>query len=406
MLAMLGMAVGINGMAFYAVGAMIGPLQAAFGWSRAAASSASICLMAGQMIAAPLVGPAMARFGARSVATASGLAMAAGFAAMGLVSTRFAYGAVWLLTALGGGATGAVLWSRVVLTQGSARPGLRLGLALCGTGLAGIAVPLALARVMAADWRDGPWLLSGVAVLGAAVVWIGLGSAPSEPDRADPGLVTHGWTLRAARRSGAFWLLAGAFALIAACVAGLIVHLVPLLVDRGLSPGSAAAIAGGIGLAALVGRATSGWLLDRWHPPLLAAGVVLLPALAALCLLGAGRQASWVAALLIGLAAGAEIDLLAYLNGWCFGLRDSARIHGWLVGGFCLGSALGPPLAGWVRDATGSYREALIGAVALLMLAGVSLLGLRRVAGVPSAGPRSGRRQSVDRLEKRGQVGT
>lgn len=367
------MATGINGMAFYAVGALIGPAQATFGWSRASASSAIVWLMAGQMLAAPLVGPAMARFGSRVVAVGSMLAMAAGFAAMSLVATRFGYALAWFATALGGGGTGAVLWSRVVLAQPARRPGLNLGLALCGTGFAGTVVPLALVRATDAGWRGGPLLLAAVAVIGAAVVGFGLRRVDVPMDRP----AGRAFEKRALGGRSFVVLLVG-FALVAACIAGLIVHLVPMLVDRGVAPGRAAAIAGGIGLAALVGRAASGALVDRLHPPLVAASVLLLPAVAAVWLAAAPDAAGWGPAVLIGLAAGAEIDLLALLCAWCFGLADSARIHGWLVSGFCVGSASGPPLAGWVRDHSGSYQPALAGAAVLLALASGALLSLRR----------------------------
>ena len=64
----------------------------------------------------------------------------------------------------------------------------------------------------------------------------------------------------------------------------------------------------------------------------------MVPALSLLLLLTRDDLASaWLAAILLGLAAGAEVDLLAYLVGRCFDLRSWPDIR----------RTSGLPSAGW-----------------------------------------------------------
>ena len=75
----------------------------------------------------------------------------------------------------------------------------------------------------------------------------------------EPGLSS-----REARRTATFWLLVSAAFLVSASFVGCLIHLVPLLTDRGVSAQSAA-LATSVGAGgALLARAGTGYLLDRF----------------------------------------------------------------------------------------------------------------------------------------------
>jgi MFS transporter, OFA family, oxalate/formate antiporter len=63
---------------------------------------------------------------------------------------------------------------------------------------------------------------------------------------------------------------------------------------------------------------------------------------------------------LLGFAAGAESDLIAFLAGRYFGLAHYGKIYGMLYMPFGVGSAISPAIYGAVRDATGNYDAMLI----------------------------------------------
>jgi hypothetical protein len=84
-------------------------------------------------------------------------------------------------------------------------------------------------------------------------------------------------------------------------------------------------------------------------------GVVLL-------VVGAGSGvAPYVAAVLIGLALGAEMDLMAFIVSRYFGLKSFGEIFGYLFAIFSLGASVGPIAMGMSFDLTGSYDRGIIG---------------------------------------------
>lgn len=381
----IGAGSGVTGLAFYAVGQFIRPLGHAFGWSRAAVSTGVLCLLLGTVLTAPLIGGLVDRIGVRRLALASMGGIALGFVALsrnGGSLLLFQLG--WLLVSVLGCGTTPLIWTRAVGGWFDRRRGLALGLTLAGTGLSALLVPLLLSRLIAvAGWRTGFLALAAeILLLGLPCVWLWFGERgeqhPSEP-APQPERASWEWSpaepdlsLRQAMRGTIFWRLLVGMLLVAGVVAGLIVHLTPLLMDRGASAISAGGWSSLLGVAVIVGRVGIGGLLDRSNAARVAGLFLMLPAIA--CLLLAADRGALAALLLIGLAAGAEVDLLAYLASRCFGLRHYGAIYGWLLSAFSLGGGIGPILAGRVHDATGSYRMALL-AGAALCAAGALLIG-------------------------------
>ena len=63
-----------------------------------------------------------------------------------------------------------------------------------------------------------------------------------------------------------------------------------------------------------------------------------------------------VAALLVGLGIGAEVDIIGYLTTRYFGLRSFGEIFGWIWAVFSVSGGLGAYLMGVGFDETGSYK--------------------------------------------------
>src|SRR3546814_3099976 len=84
-----------------------------------------------------------------------------------------------------------------------------------------------------------------------------------------------------------------------------------------------------------------------------------------------------LAAILLGMAAGAEIDLLAYLTAPHFGQRQYGAIYGWQYSVFALGYGLSPFALGLMRDANGDYDIALMVSASLVGGAALLMLGVR-----------------------------
>jgi MFS family permease len=84
------------------------------------------------------------------------------------------------------------------------------------------------------------------------------------------------------------------------------------------------------------------------------------------------------AAFLLGFAAGAESDIIAFLAARYFGMASYGRIYGMLYLPFGVGSAISPIVYGMVRDRTGSYDPMLLAAMILFAVGGALLLLLGR----------------------------
>lgn len=359
--AALGVGFGTMGIGFYSLGLFVKPLQAEFGWSRAAVSGAATFQQLGIFLSAPLVGRLADRIGLRPLAIASYIAMPLALVALSMAGPSvWGWYGLWLLVSLAGCGTTPAAWARMVSMRFDAARGLALGLMLVGTGLAAALVPALLGPVFAHDgWRTATLVMAGA----AALVGIPLGLMQS---REAPAPVAREKGGRFANREGGhfernrpvFMLLAIAF-LVGVIVAGLIIHLVPMLVDRGMDAALAAKMAASIGLAVIAARVIVGWLFDRFHAPYVAAVFLAMP-VGSCVLLGLGGPVL-PAALMLGLAAGAEVDMLAFFTSRYAAMKNYGATYGVILGTFSLGAALGPMLVGYSVDRTGGYGAALAG---------------------------------------------
>ena len=150
-------------------------------------------------------------------------------------------------------------------------------------------------------------------------------------------------------------------------IVSMITNIVPMLVGKGMTQAEATVVFSSFGISLIVGRLASGILLDRIWGPLVAFFALMLPAIGCLIFLymPANTALMITATALIGLAAGAEYDIVVYLISRYFGLRAYPKTFGTMSGAISLGSGMSPLIYGPILDATGNYD-------ALLMICSVS----------------------------------
>lgn len=354
LIAALAISVGMTGIGFYALGLFVKPLQAEFGWSRAAVSGAATFQQFGIFLSAPLVGRLADRIGARTIAIASYIATPVALVALAQAGQSVtAWYGLWLLVSLAGCGTTPTIWARFVALRFDAARGLALGLMLLGTGAAALLAPALLGPLFVAyGWRN--------AVLAMAAVTLLIGLPASLMMGNDRGIRQAGRAEGRGHfeRNRATITLLVIATLLGLIVAGLIVHLVPMLVDRGTNPAVAVQVAASVGMAVLVARIVVGYLFDRFHAPFVASLFLISPVISSLLLWLGGPVVP--AAMLLGLAAGAEVDMLAYFTSRYARLENYGTTYGWMLGLFCFGAGCGPVLFGWSVDATGDYDLALM----------------------------------------------
>ena len=168
-------------------------------------------------------------------------------------------------------------------------------------------------------------------------------------------------------RTIVFWKIASIFFLISLAVLGLIPAFIPLLQDAGMSAAEAGGLAALMGLSVMVGRLLIGFLIDRIFAPYLTAFVFALVGLGCMSLALGGLEFALVAAIALGFAVGAEVDLIGYYTARYFGLAHYGAIYGLQYSVFIFGAGVSPILIGHIWDVTGNYDLGLMFAAVLML---------------------------------------
>ncbi len=373
----LGAGTGVYPLVFYSLGAFVGPLTTAFGWSRTQVTAAPLFFTMASLFAGSLVGGLADRYGARRVVIASQILLVLGLAAMSLIGSEIwmLYAGYFALAVLGAG-TMTMTWARAITGWFVTGRGLALGLSLVGTGLIGAALPSYVNwLVQMGGWQMGYIGLAAlplIAGLPITLLWFREPEEVAATDDAEPA-PTDGHGFREALATWSFWQMTASFFVAAVAIGAVMVHAIPMLIDRGIDKGTAAALASLIGIAVTVGRLISGFLLDLMPGRRVGFMVFVLPAIACVLLLVAGSNlvACGIAIALVGLAGGAEHDIAGYFTAKYFGRRHYGAIYGLLYTLYCVGSGIGPLAMGASSDHFGSYHPGLWVAGGAFLLAAV-----------------------------------
>ena len=390
--AALGLSVGMLSSLFYSMGTFMPVWEAEFGWSRGDMSLSLTLATFAMFLFGTMAGRLGDRYGAARVGSLSLLTYGAMLALLPYVLADVTH--LWvgyIVLAIVGVPSTAIIMIRPITSAFDARRGLAMGIAMTGAGVAGFWVPRFVAYLIEIQgWRAAMSGLGVLACLAAPLVWLGFrGERRKSREAASP--VEHGMEFGQALRTRQFWILSIMAIAMSLGVGGLVVHFVPLFLDLGAEASSAAKIASLLGLATIAGRIGVGMLLDRLPANLVTMATLLLASAGALLLYAFGLQFAPAAVMLLGLAAGAEVDLVAYLCSRHFGTRSYGAIYGLVYSVFVLGYGLSPFFVGLARDNLGNYDAALLGSMAAVGTAAVLALFLK----VPPAATFATARQAV-----------
>jgi predicted MFS family arabinose efflux permease len=161
--------------------------------------------------------------------------------------------------------------------------------------------------------------------------------------------------------------------------AGTVSQLAPMIVDEGIDPAKAALALSFFAGGQFVGRLAGGWLLDVLEPRLVAFFLTLMPAIGFIILLGTHEImfAAFMAAVIIGVQQGAELDIFAYFTSHRFGLARYGTIYGALAGFGWIGNVGGMVGMGQLYDHYGNYMPAQIMGIIALILSALLILAVR-----------------------------
>ncbi len=383
--AMIGLAMGLSPLPFYTAGMFAPELQGAFGWSFASLMGAITVQSLVVMATGPLAGFAVDRYGSRPVALVSLVLFGLTFMSLSLsTGNLWVYYAQWVLMSVVGAGTLTATWMYTVNGWFEKHRGLAIGVASTGTGITGFLVkPFAAWLIGSFGWRAAFVAIGALPiVIGVPVVAMLFRERGGRPAArtVTSDMTESGMTLREALRDRRFWIMAFAFLLIAFALTAPTPNLENILKTRHFALAQIGAITAGFGLSVIAGRVIGGWLLDRFWAPGCALAILALPATGSFML--AQPQIDTTHAVLsviaLGLGAGFEFDLLAYLIARYFGRRNYGTIYGCFYTVIAFGGGLGPVVYGWAFDTMGRYDAALMAGVGCLVAGGIALLGMGR----------------------------
>lgn len=371
----------------FAFGVFLKPLAEEFGWQRDEMSFAYTVTNLTIVASSVLIGLLIDRFGVRRVLIPSVVLMGLAVASMSqLTGNIYHFYAMYLLIPLLGAGTLPASYSRTIIAWFFRRRGMALGVSLAGFGVGAALIPsLGQTLISAFGWRAAYLVFAAIIFLVALPVsYFLIRETPkdmgleidgdSQPGNSDAQV---GLSAPEASKTGSYWLILIAFLLVGVGVASVIAHLVPMLTDRGISPQTAAYCQTSLGIGLIFGRVLSGYLMDRFFAPYVAAAFTLLFGVGVSILaIGAGGFMVFVAAICVGLSLGSEISETAYLVSRYFGPRAYGMIYGFMFAAFQLGSAIGPPALGRYYVLAGDYVNALWALVALALIAAALVASL------------------------------
>jgi sugar phosphate permease len=379
-----------QGAAVATLSIFVEPMTREFGWSRTSVSAAvSVGGVLGALIA-PALGSFADRNGARAVLLLAVLLTGSAALLLSFTQSLAFFFALYCVARMSfAGPFDLGIYGSVV-NWFFRRRAFATSIVTLAQMVGLVAMPLLAYFVMqAADWRAA-WVGVGLAVflVGFTPTFLlhvrrpeDLGQRPDgEPAaRAAPGAAAAApepaYTRAQALRSGAFWLLGLYTLLVFPVQAGISLHQAPLLIEKGLAPGvAAAAVSTFAALSATAGFAYGFW--PRRVPLRIALALAAATLLAASLLLArvSSPLEAYAAAALFGAGVGGLLTVLPIAWADYFGRSSFGAIRGVALTFQIAGQAAGPVLSGALRDATGDYAASLATFAALALAAGVLAL--------------------------------
>ena len=396
----VGVLVSFSEVAFFnpVLGVFIPEFEREFGWSR---TQISLGVSLGSLVGAafaPFFGPMIDRFGGRRFVAGGAALMTVGLVLMSQMQESWQF---FIIYALGRGTASGLLGLAAGVTVAKwfvRRRGHAIGVMTLGTRMGHAVLPLSVQLIIqASGWRTAALSLAAVVgVLGIlpALKWLhsrpeefglepdGDGDDGTDGDKRAAGhrnAREYSWSRQDAMRTQAFYLVTFAVSLMSLAGGAINLHQIPHLVDRGLSPETAAlvitlfAIFGGVGV--LGEGALDEKLGARWTMVIglfgSAFGMVFLMAVHSVAM-------AIAFAVVYGLAFGLMVASNQVVFADYFGRESLGAIRGAAIPAQLGMNALGPIIAGGAYDLTGSYMAAFVPFTLLYVLSAVGLILARK----------------------------
>jgi predicted MFS family arabinose efflux permease len=362
----IGAGVSISPAFLIPIGLFMKPMSAELGWTRSQLSLGVSIIALVSVFLTPIAGALIDRIGTRPLAWVGAVGMPIGLLCLGRLPSSYSYFLI-LSGFIGIVATaGSPMTYIAVLPQWiQSRLGRAIAFSMVGLGVAQMLNSAAANHFIASvGWR-GAWMVSAL-IIGLIGILNCLFLFKDNPAflrarRAkQQSPILAGLTFADSIGQPVFWLLGLAAMLVCIVAAGISTHSAAIITDRGGSTALATTAVMLLGLGSLSGRLLTGLLLDRIAFGLVGGAAFALQGIGALLLWnGSSATAVLFAMFLVGLATGAELDIVPFALRQAFGMRSYGKLFGVVFALYQLGPVFGAPLMGASFDRMGSYAPML-----------------------------------------------
>ncbi len=379
------------GVSFGSFSVFLDPVARAFDASRMQVSLGQSLLMLVMTTSGLVVGPLLDRRSIRSIMTWGAVLGAVCLTGMSLTRELWQLGLLFGVgIALCVAMLGPLASSAVVAKWFERQRGRALGFTNMGGPAGGFLFALlGGALVGGIGWRGALLVYAGLVLAVVPAVRAVIRNRPQDvgqwPDGAEAPPPHHvdapetpSWTPRALLREPRFWLLVLPVGMYLGLSTGWVAHIVPVGLDVGFSLEAASALLAVGALVGIGGTYVFGALADRADLRVLLWVILVVHLLGFVAL--SNPAGDWVFGLVVavlGFVSGGLMPVYASLVGRLFGAASFGQVMG--LGGFVMlpFAFAAPPVAGALRDSTGSYGSAFVVFAAGMLLASLLLGGLR-----------------------------
>lgn len=361
-------------------GVLLKPILEELGSTRSMVSSVfSLSILVNAVVAVP-VGRLVDRIGPRPIITVSGILLGAGYLLMTQTTAIWQMYLTYGLLVGAGSALYVPIMSTVVRWFDKRRNTM-LGITAVGNSVGVMVLPLLTSYLISIQgWRFSLMVL-GIIITSILVISSqflkkepeGAGSeAHSAGSRKPTGADTYktDFSIGKALHTGNMWLFILLYIFLGFSCFTYSVHIVPYATDLGISPTRAATVLTITGVAGIAGRLAWGWIGDRRGVSLVILfGLISRLVAMVLALFTTELWGIYLSAVIFGFSLGANIQGSSWLA-HVFGTGAIGTLMGICTIGYTIGSAVGPYIAGYIHDSTGSYQWAFI-ILILVILAGL-----------------------------------
>ncbi len=368
------------------------------GWSRGLASGAHTISIILSGVAAPLVALFIMKHGTKRAIVIGNLVSVAGLVLLAFQHHLWQlYLGVGVLLGLGVSLGGMLAMMTVINNWFIMKRTIALSISMASMGFSGVIMnPSIMALIGAVGWRNAYLILAALALIFCVLV-PGLflknlpeemGQVPDGPGSAKSDTVGPAgsryknvyktpvdFTAKEALRTPTLWLLVAYGALQFLVMLGSGTHIIAIQFDIGISATMAGLLGGVFSAVMGVSQLGIGFLGLRFKMHSLAVFSVLL-GLIGIAILNFAQSVPMMLAYSIFFGVGSGIQAIAMGNLFpdYFGRSEFPKIMGFTMPFNTFISSLGAPLAGYIRDKTGTYVPALRIFLALLVVSFFCLL--------------------------------